>query len=285
MNKYKARLKDINSLEFAESKAKSRLSLIRRSMVRCQRPLSRPVFSLPLKPPYLIFSCLSQPPKPLANSHAISTRTGTLSPMIAPHLCRESYQSTRRWEQSVETLSLLLSDVPDQHVHRHLSLFGPDLSQALQWLAQHHPVGDPDHCFSCSATLSEPKMSSPKALPAPALAFWEPQTHLIELPCLQGASRLHMHLCLACWAAGEGQTWHSTVSTGLDWGAERPLCLDLPPVILRGMLLLLFGDEIQAGAAQDCGAGVAELPHSSQLTKKSSNWAKRVFGGAAACAL
>uniref|UniRef100_A0A8V5GCP1 Uncharacterized protein n=1 Tax=Melopsittacus undulatus TaxID=13146 RepID=A0A8V5GCP1_MELUD len=34
MNKYKARLKDINSLEFAENKAKSRLSLIRRSMVR-----------------------------------------------------------------------------------------------------------------------------------------------------------------------------------------------------------------------------------------------------------
>ncbi|CAH2273279.1 unconventional myosin-IXa isoform X1 [Pelobates cultripes] len=32
MNKYKARLKDINSLEFAESRAKSRLSLIRRSM-------------------------------------------------------------------------------------------------------------------------------------------------------------------------------------------------------------------------------------------------------------
>nr|XP_014346729.1 PREDICTED: unconventional myosin-IXa [Latimeria chalumnae] len=31
-NKYKARLKDINSLEFAENKAKSRLSLIRRSM-------------------------------------------------------------------------------------------------------------------------------------------------------------------------------------------------------------------------------------------------------------
>lgn len=39
MNKYKARLKDINSLEFAENKAKSRLSLIRRSMVRrCARP-------------------------------------------------------------------------------------------------------------------------------------------------------------------------------------------------------------------------------------------------------
>ncbi|KAM6973365.1 unconventional myosin-IXAb [Aplochiton taeniatus] len=32
MNKYQARLKDINSLEFAESKAKSRLTLIRRSM-------------------------------------------------------------------------------------------------------------------------------------------------------------------------------------------------------------------------------------------------------------
>uniref|UniRef100_A0A674AV63 Myosin IXAb n=1 Tax=Salmo trutta TaxID=8032 RepID=A0A674AV63_SALTR len=34
MNKYRARLKDINSLEFAENKAKSRLTHIRRSMVR-----------------------------------------------------------------------------------------------------------------------------------------------------------------------------------------------------------------------------------------------------------
>lgn len=34
MNKYKARLKDINTLEFAENKAKSRLTFIRRSMVR-----------------------------------------------------------------------------------------------------------------------------------------------------------------------------------------------------------------------------------------------------------
>uniref|UniRef100_A0A672JQ99 Myosin IXAa n=1 Tax=Salarias fasciatus TaxID=181472 RepID=A0A672JQ99_SALFA len=33
MNKYKVRLKDINTLEFAESKAKSKLTLIRRSMV------------------------------------------------------------------------------------------------------------------------------------------------------------------------------------------------------------------------------------------------------------
>ncbi|KAH0514248.1 Unconventional myosin-IXa [Microtus ochrogaster] len=35
MNKYKARLKDISSLEFAENKAKTRLSLIRRSMLPC----------------------------------------------------------------------------------------------------------------------------------------------------------------------------------------------------------------------------------------------------------
>lgn len=34
MNKYKIRLKDINSLEFAENKAKLRLTIIRRSMVR-----------------------------------------------------------------------------------------------------------------------------------------------------------------------------------------------------------------------------------------------------------
>lgn len=34
MSKYKARLKDINSLEFAETKAKSRLTHVRKSMVR-----------------------------------------------------------------------------------------------------------------------------------------------------------------------------------------------------------------------------------------------------------
>lgn len=33
MNKYRVRLKDISSLEFAENKAKCRLTLIRRSMV------------------------------------------------------------------------------------------------------------------------------------------------------------------------------------------------------------------------------------------------------------
>lgn len=34
MNKYKVRIKDINTLEFAETKAKCRLSVIQRSMVR-----------------------------------------------------------------------------------------------------------------------------------------------------------------------------------------------------------------------------------------------------------
>jgi len=37
MDKYKARLKDISTLEFAENKAKSRLTFIRRSMVRVQQ--------------------------------------------------------------------------------------------------------------------------------------------------------------------------------------------------------------------------------------------------------
>ncbi|MEQ2205305.1 hypothetical protein XENOCAPTIV_014920 [Xenoophorus captivus] len=36
MTKYKVRLKDINTLEFAENKAKSKLSLIRRSMGKGQ---------------------------------------------------------------------------------------------------------------------------------------------------------------------------------------------------------------------------------------------------------
>ncbi|KAM7151111.1 unconventional myosin-IXa isoform 7-T9 [Macrochelys suwanniensis] len=48
MNKYRARLKDINSLEFAENKAKSRLSLIRRSMGKGR--LRRGTFPSPTSP-------------------------------------------------------------------------------------------------------------------------------------------------------------------------------------------------------------------------------------------
>ncbi|KAJ8417150.1 hypothetical protein AAFF_G00283770, partial [Aldrovandia affinis] len=48
MNKYKARLKDINSLEFAENKAKSRLTLIRRSMGKGR--LRRPSYHTPSPP-------------------------------------------------------------------------------------------------------------------------------------------------------------------------------------------------------------------------------------------
>uniref|UniRef100_A0A3Q2YRX0 Myosin IXAb n=1 Tax=Hippocampus comes TaxID=109280 RepID=A0A3Q2YRX0_HIPCM len=48
MSKYKARLKDINSLEFAESKAKSRLTHVRRSMVSASR---RSVSLTPICPP------------------------------------------------------------------------------------------------------------------------------------------------------------------------------------------------------------------------------------------
>uniref|UniRef100_A0A452E9D4 Myosin IXA n=1 Tax=Capra hircus TaxID=9925 RepID=A0A452E9D4_CAPHI len=46
MNKYKARLKDISSLEFAENKAKTRLSLIRRSM--SVMPSNHPILCHPL---------------------------------------------------------------------------------------------------------------------------------------------------------------------------------------------------------------------------------------------
>ncbi|KAK7169752.1 hypothetical protein R3I94_000100 [Phoxinus phoxinus] len=48
MNKYKARLKDINTLEFAENKAKSRLTFIRRSM--CKGPVHRVRYLTPSPP-------------------------------------------------------------------------------------------------------------------------------------------------------------------------------------------------------------------------------------------
>lgn len=46
MNKYRVRLKDISSLEFAENKAKCRLTLIRRSMVRSDNKYNSSHFSL-----------------------------------------------------------------------------------------------------------------------------------------------------------------------------------------------------------------------------------------------
>lgn len=88
---------------------------------------------------------------------------------------------------------------------------------------------------------------------------------------LAGAGRLQMHLCLACFAAGEGRTWCSTVGHRLGLRSRAAPRLDLPPVSLRDTLLLLFGDEIQAGSAQDCGAGAAELPRSPQLSEKTSD--------------
>uniref|UniRef100_A0A8B9CT92 Myosin IXA n=1 Tax=Anser brachyrhynchus TaxID=132585 RepID=A0A8B9CT92_9AVES len=67
MNKYKARLKDINSLEFAENKAKSRLSLIRRSMVRC---CARP--------------CCSQTRVPFPAPREFAARRRSGVPMVCP---------------------------------------------------------------------------------------------------------------------------------------------------------------------------------------------------------
>uniref|UniRef100_A0A8B9MMC7 Myosin IXA n=1 Tax=Accipiter nisus TaxID=211598 RepID=A0A8B9MMC7_9AVES len=177
MNKYKARLKDISSLEFAENKAKSRLSLIRRSMVRCQR-----------------------------------------------------------------------------HVYL-------------------------DHPFLGSIALFEPKMSSAKALPPPTLPFWEPQTHLIELPCFRGGRQAADARC--AWLVGLQERDGLGAARSSQAWAKEPSGLSAwtCPLWSSGTRCsCFFGDEIQAGAAQGCGAGAGELPHSSQFKKKThKNEQKRVF--------
>lgn len=102
-------------------------------------------------------------------------------------------------------------------------------------------MGDLDHPFLCSITLSELKMSSPKALPAPALPFWEPQTHLIELPCFPRGRRAADGCC--AWLVG---LWErdglSPAQLSQAWAKEPsgPSALDLPTVVLRDTLLLLF---------------------------------------------
>uniref|UniRef100_A0A8V5GB59 Uncharacterized protein n=1 Tax=Melopsittacus undulatus TaxID=13146 RepID=A0A8V5GB59_MELUD len=78
MNKYKARLKDINSLEFAENKAKSRLSLIRRSMVRSQ---SRYVFTAVRPAPAAAsLRCVSPPLIPAPSHRPLSVKLPIWSP-------------------------------------------------------------------------------------------------------------------------------------------------------------------------------------------------------------
>lgn len=68
MNKYKARLKDISSLEFAENKAKTRLSLIRRSMGKgCLR---RGNFPSPSSPVVVQLPSMSDVPEEALTSEA-----------------------------------------------------------------------------------------------------------------------------------------------------------------------------------------------------------------------
>lgn len=68
MNKYKARLKDISSLEFAENKAKTRLSLIRRSMGKGR--LRRGIYPSPSSPVVVRLPSVSDVPEETLTSEA-----------------------------------------------------------------------------------------------------------------------------------------------------------------------------------------------------------------------
>ncbi|XP_044926394.1 unconventional myosin-IXa isoform X3 [Mustela putorius furo] len=68
MNKYKARLKDISSLEFAENKAKTRLSLIRRSMGKGR--LRRGNYPSPSSPVVVRLPSMSDVPEETLTSEA-----------------------------------------------------------------------------------------------------------------------------------------------------------------------------------------------------------------------
>ncbi|XP_040825516.1 unconventional myosin-IXa [Ochotona curzoniae] len=72
MNKYKARLKDISSLEFAENKAKTRLSLIRRSMGKGR--IRRGNYPSPSSPVVVRLPSMSDvPEEPLSGEAAMDT--------------------------------------------------------------------------------------------------------------------------------------------------------------------------------------------------------------------
>ncbi|XP_068000435.1 LOW QUALITY PROTEIN: unconventional myosin-IXa [Melanerpes formicivorus] len=66
MNKYKARLKDISSLEFAENKARSRLSLIRRSMGKGR--MRRGAYPSPVSPMAMRLPSATDVPEETMNS-------------------------------------------------------------------------------------------------------------------------------------------------------------------------------------------------------------------------
>ncbi|XP_069314209.1 unconventional myosin-IXa [Eulemur rufifrons] len=68
MNKYKARLKDISSLEFAENKAKTRLSLIRRSMGKGR--IRRGSYQSPSSPVVVRLPSMSDVPEETLTSEA-----------------------------------------------------------------------------------------------------------------------------------------------------------------------------------------------------------------------
>lgn len=139
---------------------------------------------------------------------------------------------------------------------------------------------DLDHPFLGSITLFEPKMSSAKALPPPTLPFWEPQTHLIELPCFRGGRQAADARC--AWLVGlQERDRLGAARSSQAWAKEPsdPSAWTCPLWSSGTHCSCFFGDEIQAGAAQGCGAGAGELPHSSQFKKKKThkNEQKRVF--------
>lgn len=227
MNKYKARLKDINSLEFAENKAKSRLSLIRRSMVRSQNrlhsllsspcPQSNPPWS---SPAYSSLPNPSQPPTPSPPGQRPSALWRLL----------EWHHSTRRWERSVETWSLQL---------RHSrSMFPPSFELVWSWVesslsltSSTSPHGRPGPSFFVLGCIIWTQNELPEGSPCSCRAFLGASNPSHWASMLARGQWAADTLCLACWAAGEGRTQHSVVVPSL--GAK--LCFSRNILTLLGM--------------------------------------------------
>ncbi|XP_067829552.1 unconventional myosin-IXAa isoform X2 [Heptranchias perlo] len=96
MNKYRARLKDINSLEFAENKAKNRLSLIRRSIGKGR--LRRSNYSSPASPVGMRLPSVADVPEETASADESTDMDLTEQQQMAMQ------QEERTLTEQIETL-------------------------------------------------------------------------------------------------------------------------------------------------------------------------------------
>uniref|UniRef100_A0A8B9Z559 Myosin IXA n=1 Tax=Buteo japonicus TaxID=224669 RepID=A0A8B9Z559_9AVES len=190
MNKYKARLKDINSLEFAENKAKSRLSLIRRSMGKGR--VRRGAYPSPTSPVAVRLPSVTDVPEETMSSEEAMEMEVTEQQQVAMQqeekVLTEQIESLQKEKEELtfEMLTLEPRASDDETLESEASIGTADSSENLNFDSEgrsvaltslrptkvegpsrlrRHPRTRPDPADPADASVSSSSQSSTSCLP------------------------------------------------------------------------------------------------------------------------